>query len=168
MCSKTCGVPDVPHAVITQQPSAGTEGSSVGLITAPPVISQETEATRLTTLPLSARVNSNVKFVISVSKDVDFTWQCKLLNNNLLVDIPAHLSVYGSKDSFVALLEYAETGLAVEHVIVRLIKDQKELPNAVRLFMFFGFVALPPTHPLLSTVSGDSTKYLHLAYKIDS
>ena len=55
-------------------------------------------------------------------------------------------------DSFVALLEYAETDLRVSHVVVRLTKTQPDLSAVVRLFMFFGFTPLPPTHALMSLI----------------
>ena len=69
-------------------------------------------------------------------------------------------------DSFVALLEYAETDLQVSHVVVRLTKTQSDLSAVVRLFMFFGFAPLPPTHALMSLIKCEGC--VCLAYDVTS
>lgn len=78
----------------------GTEGSSVGLSTAPPVVG-ESETIELTCLPDSARVKSTLTFAIVIAEDVVVSWKCWLNENNLYVDVPASLPSYGSKDRWV-------------------------------------------------------------------
>mgnify|MGYP001794776265 CR=1 FL=1 len=67
--------------------------------------------------------------------------------------------------SFVTLLEYAEESLKVNHVIVALTKTRPDRADLIRLFMFFGFVPVPPSHPMLPSTADDGL--IHLAYKAD-
>lgn len=65
-----------------------------------------------------------------------------------------------------ALLEYVETSLCADNVVVRLVKKQAALSEVVRLFMFFGFAPVTPGHPLLSAVPGNDM-YISLAYQVN-
>ena len=58
----------------------------------------------------------------------------------------------GSKEAFVALLEYAEEVLEVSHVIVCIDKTQSAATKmAIRNFLFLGFQPLAPGHEFLPT-----------------
>lgn len=143
----------------------------MGLITAPPVggvgvvPSHEADG-GMVSLPLSAHQCSELMFTIELTDGVQVRWQCSMRDNNLYVHVPDNLPQYGSKDSFVALLEYAETDLHVSHIIVRLSKTQPDISAVIRLFMFFGFSALPSTHSLLSLLP--SQHCVCLAYTASS
>lgn len=50
----------------------------------------------------------------------------------------------GSKEGFLAMLEYAEEYLNVSHIIVCFAKNHPERNVLVRGFMFLGFTLLPP------------------------
>jgi hypothetical protein len=132
----------------------------VGLIKAPPVIVNNGEVEELIELPKSARANSRLSFTVGLADGIEVPWECWMKNNNLFVDVPANLPLYGSKDSFVALLEYSEESLKVDHVVVTLSKSRPDRADLIRLFMFFGFAPVPPTHSLLPSVPGDDNIYL--------
>jgi hypothetical protein len=89
-------------------------------------------------------------------------------DNMLFVDIPTNLPVYGSKDSFITLLEYAESGLNVTRVIVTLDRSRSDLADLMRLFMFFGFTpatkaAITAFSPSLNSVPKD--RFIYLVYE---
>jgi hypothetical protein len=70
---------------------------------------------------------------------------------NVLVD-SAQMTDSGSKEAFVALLEYAEEVLEVSHVIVCIDKTQSAATKmAIRNFLFLGFQPLAPGHEFLPT-----------------
>jgi len=66
----------------------------VGFIKAPPV----SESLRLESLPESARTLSQIRFDVTLADNVEVPWDCVMRNNNLYVDVPANLPMYGSKD----------------------------------------------------------------------
>lgn len=131
----------------------------MGLIKAPPA----NESLRLESLPESARTLSQIRIDVTLADKVQVPWDCVMRDNNLYVDVPANLPIYGSKDSFVSLLEYCEEELNVSHVIVYLRKDRKDRADLVRLFMFMGFTAIPPGLTLLPSDTVDD--YIFLAYE---
>ena len=71
----------------------------MGPITAPPVVADQEKT--LKQLPASARVHSKIAFTVVLAEGVHVVWHCRLLNNNLYVDVPVNLPLYGSKDRFV-------------------------------------------------------------------
>lgn len=79
---------------------AGTEGSSVGLISAPPVIEHGEPIINLGTLPDSAKVDSYLSFTIMLADGVSVPWECRMKDNKLWVEVPTNLPVYGSKDRY--------------------------------------------------------------------
>lgn len=116
----------------------------MGLITAPPVKEHEEPCLEINSLPEEAKLDSSLSFMISLADGVVVNWRCKMRDNVLIVDIPINLPMYGSKDSFLTLLEYAETGLKVGRVIITLDKNRPDLADLMRLFMFFGFSPINP------------------------
>jgi len=141
----------------------------VGLIKAPPVVRYGEErdnssvGDELTELPNSAKVASEITVYVELGDGVVVPWQCSIRERKLFVLVPRNLPICGSRDSFVSLLEYAETDLEVTHVIVCLSKTQPDLQAVVRLFMFFGFSPLPSDHVLLAPVP--QRQFVCLAYQ---
>lgn len=80
-------------------------------------------------------------------------WDALVLKGRLyvLVDV-SQMNDSGSKEAFVALLEYAEEVLECSHVIVCFDKSQSNsTKTATRNFLFLGFQPLAPGHEYLPT-----------------
>lgn len=118
----------------------------------------------LNELPELARLDSELSFVVDLAEGVSVPWTCRMKNNNLIVEVPLNLPQYGSRDSFVALLEYAEHGLKVEHIIVSLSKTRKDCADLIRLFMFFGFAPVAPGPTKLLVAESDD-EHIYLVYE---
>merc|ERR1712062_222304 len=80
-------------------------------------------------------------------------WDAVLWKGRLYVLVDsAQMTDSGSKEAFVALLEYAEEVLEVSHVIVCIDKTQSAATKmAIRNFLFLGFQPLAPGHEFLPT-----------------
>lgn len=78
-------------------------------------------------------------------------WEAVLLQNprRLIVALPAGSLASGSRDAFIAMLEYAEEKLGCQYVIVLFAADRPDRAALVRTFMFLGLTALRPTSPVL-------------------
>jgi len=113
-------------------------------------------------------LNSGVQrltFESRLADDVSFSWQTLLVDRKkLFVLVPDKLLQNGSRDSFVRLLDYAESTLKCSHVVVYFKKDRKDVSSVMRLFMYFGFTLLKPEHGLIATSSADM---LYMAYSVD-
>ena len=107
---------------------------------------------------------SSLCFKVTLSENMEVTWETLLVGNRLFVEIPSGILPAGSKESFVTLLEYAEEVLKCAHVIVCFRKGRTDRACLIRTFMFLGFVSVAPGNPLIPR-SGD----LHfMAYSIDA
>jgi len=113
-------------------------------------------------------LNSKVQrltFESRLGDDVSFSWQTLLVDRKkLFVLVPDKLLQNGSRDSFVRLLDYAESTLKCSHIIVYFKKDRKDVSSVMRLFMYFGFALLKPGHGLIASSSADM---LYMAYSVD-
>ncbi|XP_045136610.1 ornithine decarboxylase antizyme 1-like [Portunus trituberculatus] len=150
---------DAPHAASV---SISTEGSGVGKPSEPPVASTRTKPV-LGTEVVSAAQSGCVRlsFEFQVAEQTSVVWETVVVGRRLylwLVHLPE-----GSKEAFVSLLEYAEEVLGCSHVLVCFRKDRSDRAMLLRTFMFLGFEALPPGHPL-APASGD---HLYMVYQID-
>jgi len=76
------------------------------------------------------------------------SWDALLWHGRLYVEVSARALAAGSKEAFVAMLEYAEEALMCEHVVVCLEKEKAQ-PPVVRNFLFLGFQPLAPGHEFL-------------------
>jgi len=104
-------------------------------------------------------------FESRLADEVSFSWQTLLVDRKkLFVFVPDKLLQHGSRDSFVSLLEYAESILKCSHIIVYFKKDRKDMSSVMRLFMYFGFTLLKPGQSLIAASSSDM---LYMAYSVD-
>ena len=109
---------------------------------------------KTSTLRLRFRVKSGYPnaAVSSASQQQDNNgWDAILFRGRLYISVgAAQMSEGGSKEAFVALLEYAEEVLECSHVIV--CNDRRQSSNtkmAIRNFLFLGFQPLAPGHEFL-------------------
>lgn len=160
----------MPHAALVSTPLSvqppGTEGSGVGKRT-------ELSATQSNTtsntnsdsdyrhtavagpdlVKLSRQQPTRLAFVLELTATRDWRWEGVLWRGRLYLEVPSRLVQTGSKEGFVALLEYAEEELQCSHVILALSKERADRADVVRTFMFLGFSVLPPGHELIPTNS---------------
>lgn len=88
-------------------------------------------------------------FVLALTATRDWRWEGVLWRGRLYLEVPTRLVQTGSKEGFVALLEFAEEELHCSHVILALAKDRADRADVVRTFMFLGFSVLSPGHQLV-------------------
>jgi len=100
-------------------------------------------------LKISRQEPARVAFVLELTATRDWRWEGILWRSRLYLEVPQRLAQTGSKEGFVALLEFAEEELQCHHVILALGKDRSDRNDVVRTFMFLGFSVLPPGHQLV-------------------
>lgn len=116
---------------------------------------------------LDSSVNSgflHISFESAVADGKVFLWQAIMLGRKLFLEAPDGVMTGSSKESFVAILEYAESTLQCDQVIICFKKDRPDKASLIRNFMFLGFVLLPPGHRLVPAASG---AIVYMAYMID-
>ncbi|GFS06679.1 ornithine decarboxylase antizyme [Elysia marginata] len=160
-----CGGPDEPHVALECRTDLA-EGNDVGVFKAPPVSADNL----LNDLNNSARnknalqVASNLTFKISPIPGLEVAWETTLINDALYVELPSGILPEGSKESLVTLLEYAEEKLKCKYVVLCFNKNRTDRVSLLRVFNFFGFQVLAPSHPLVVSPSND---LMFMAYTIE-
>jgi len=173
----------VPHADHVSQVSFVTEGNGVGVLKAPPVSAAGLVAdgsTRASSLFPAATSSSssgggkfgplapdpppavNLCFKVSPVAGLEVEWETILVDGRLYVEVPPGILPAGSRESLVELLEYAEDKLKCSHVILCFRRNRPDRASLLRVFNFFGFCVVPPSHALAPR----SEDLLHMAYVI--
>ncbi|XP_037121913.1 LOW QUALITY PROTEIN: ornithine decarboxylase antizyme 1b [Syngnathus acus] len=98
---------------------------------------------------------------LTVTKAVQ--WDAVVSSSALFVEIPLEPLPEGSKESFAALLEYAEEHLKVASVFVCFYKNRDDRAKLVRTFSFLGFELVKPGHALVPP----RPDVLFMAYNFD-
>lgn len=88
-------------------------------------------------------------FKLRLTERTEARWETILHGQFLYIQVPTSLLPEGSKEGFVALLEYAEEVLKCTDIIICMKRDRPDKAQLVRTFMFIGFTVLPPGHDLM-------------------
>lgn len=105
------------------------------------------------TLRLKFKPSAAANFNVNIGLPA---WDAVLWHGRLYVNVSAEQMFQGSKDAFVALLEYAEEELKCSHVIICVDKNIEGVKAVVRNFLFLGFQPLAPGHELLPPTANPS------------
>lgn len=155
----------MPHAANMQVGSTPPEGLSshggVGnnhnnkqlSVSSQEVIQQQQIGGEL--IKASRQQPTRLAFVLELTATRDWRWEGVLWRGRLYLEVPSRLVQTGSKEGFVALLEYAEEELQCSHVILALSKERADRADVIRTFMFLGFSILPPGHQLVPANSNN-------------
>lgn len=98
---------------------------------------------------------TRLAFVLELTATRDWRWEGVLWRGRLYLEVPSRLVQTGSKEGFVALLEYAEEELQCSHVVLALSKERADRADVIRTFMFLGFSVLTPGHQLVPANSNN-------------
>jgi len=147
----------------------GAEGSGVGASTEPTVVDEcfsdesnsgsigsdyEEDEENFVYVPFEELITFSlekaigIRFRLRLTESVDEIWDAVLWQERLYINVADNVFPDGSKQGFVTMLEYAEEVLKCTHAIVCFKKDRPDRAVLVRTFMFLGFCALVPGHPL--------------------
>lgn len=105
-------------------------------------------------------------FEIEVTENVVRKWDTVIVDKKMFVFIPADLSVVGSKESFVSLLEIAEEDLECSTVICCIHNNITERSAHLRTFMYMGFQAIERGNANLSEVADETDQFFFLGYEL--
>lgn len=106
----------------------------------------------------------HISFERAIGEGMKFLWDAVLVKERLFVEIPDGILFGSSKESFIAMLEYAERFLHCGHVIICFRKERSDRASLMRNFMFLGFKVLPAGHRFVPNASGS---VVYMAYSID-
>lgn len=88
-----------------------------------------------------------VHFRYEVSEVKAASWDAVLSSQNLCVEIPDGSLADGSKEGLLALLEFAEEKMKVDHVFICFRKGREDRAPLLKTFSFLGFDIVRPGHP---------------------
>jgi len=107
----------------------------------------------------------NVCFKVCPAPGLEVAWETILVDaKRLYVEVPPGILPEGSRESLVELLEYAEETLKCSHVILCFKRNRPDRSSLLRVFNFFGFSVLPPSHAL----APNTEDLLFMAYVINA
>jgi ornithine decarboxylase antizyme 1 len=154
----------VPHtANVSAHVSAGDTCSPSG-VGKPKLASSSVADLNLTKQSIQEPIRLSFAFNNNSTEHSDVHWDAILWHENLYLQVPNGVFLERSKEAFVSLLEFAEEELSCSHIIVCFNKNRNERNTLMRMFMFFGFVALPPNHAL--SPADASEDVLYMAYNV--
>lgn len=151
--------------------SYSTEGSGVGFLGEPPVVCSQQQGSDGSNNDARDKMNEMVKAASQHGARVTFrfqlcertavVWQAVLYKQCVYLK-PGDALPDGSKEAFVALLEYAEEHLGCKQIFVCFNKDIMNKAGLIRTFMFLGFSVVAPGHP-----KAPHGNYFSLVYTIE-
>lgn len=137
----------------------------MGTCKEPPVNVKAINTDNITNILTSeTQIASNLCFLVNVAHNVEVAWETIYVNNRLYVEIPNSILPEGSKESLIALLEYAEEQLDCTHVILVFKKNRNDRASLIRTFMFLGFQVVVPGDPIVPVAED----LMFLAYTIEN
>jgi len=109
-------------------------------------------------------VNLTFRFKLG---DDDLHWFARMYpDGRLMVDVPYGCMPEGSREGFVALMEFAEEQLDCDEIFVRIQRDRQDRARLLRTFSFFGF-ALQSPERLPAELKNLAKKHLIMACKVE-
>nr|XP_026691049.1 ornithine decarboxylase antizyme [Ciona intestinalis] len=104
-------------------------------------------------------------FIRNITEKTVVCWDTVAIGERLYVHVPINVN----RDSFVALLDYAEEELEVSQVVVCIDANSQDLPNMVKAFRFMGFEHIHPDDPSMKVLkqSSDLQGFRYLGYDLD-
>lgn len=147
---------DAPH---TAYVSCVSGGSGVGFLGVPPVEEEESNKVEVAEVLAAAEdgPGAQIRFQFQVCAQTCVEWNAMLVGRCLYLR-PGQSLPDGSKEAFVALLQYAEEVLQCSHIYV-CFRKSASARSMVRTFQFLGFsmteagdVRAPPASQFVSLV----------------
>jgi len=150
---------DAPHTAIV---SCVSGGSGVGFLGVPPVEEESNNASVAEVLS-AARDGSgaHIRFSFKLCTAATVEWSALLVGRCLYLK-PGETLPDGSKEAFVALLQYAEEVLKCSHIYA-CFQRSAAVRGLLRTFQFLGFSPVDPDDPRAPT----SRQVISLVYEID-
>lgn len=145
--------------------SYNTEGSGVGFLGEPPVVcSQDGKShhnNNVSEMVDAASFGARITFKFQLCERTAVVWDAVFLKDSLYLK-PGDALPDGSKEAFVALLEYTEEYLRCKQIFVCFNKEVIDKAALIRTFMFLGFSVVPANHPM-----APQGNYFSLVYTIE-
>lgn len=155
-----CGAPDAPHPPL-KIPGGRGNGARDHTSTAQQLYSDR--KLTVTEEPGGGGRPRILHFRSQPTVSRTIQWEGALRGDGLFVEIPCDPFPEGSKESFIALLEFAEEHLKVGSVFVCFYKNRDDRVKLMRAFSFLGFEMVKPGHALVPT----RPDVLFMAYNFD-
>jgi len=140
-------------------------GSDVGILKEPPVFFDANILDRIWK-DVECVGEARVWFHYQLGRETAIRWRGHLFQyGRLVVDIPHGCMPEGTKEGFIALMEFAEEKLGCTEILVRFSKERQDRAGLIRTFMYFGFQMLAPNNTQLD-LWGMAQKHFLLICKI--
>jgi len=152
---------DAPHTAIVSYASGG---SGVGFLGVPPVEEESNIVSQVEEVLSAARDGSgaHIRFSFQLCTAATVEWTAMLVGRCLYLK-PGETLPDGSKEAFVALLQYAEEVLKCSHIYACFKRSSAAVRGLVRTFQFLGFAPVEAADHRAPT----SRQFVSLVYEID-